>query len=355
MTGPGADFYWRFLVVLLNLAILAQAGVGWEGKGEIGEGDTVTTVEVASGVLQSEATVQTNDANRMFVSSSVNALEYATGGNSSAPDGDEAAVRSYAFLSPKTKVADASAEAPITPYISPVPIFGSLRNKIAIAEMHTSDGKLLASVTFDWCHNGEDSTMEPSVMVHPSLDSLCPMQWGRKKLEGASKYSKCAYQISQGVIDTAEDGETCASTSSAQEWQVWDPLKARGKVSASSSSLDYILQEMNGDPQDKCDSTHYRNKTASCPAGALSRTHGTYNLYYDNLLGRHPKFIGRTLLQVGATADGNELSCSPIRFSQNCAYVGAFEETPPSPHFAYFFCANLSSCASTVPSRILLP
>ena len=198
------------------------------------------------------------------------------------------------------------------------PPYESLRNKIAIAEVHKRDGEYMGSVSFDWCHNAED-TMEPSALVALRLDELCPVQWGRKGGDQPAKFSKCAYQISLGGIGQEADGSACTAAKAAK---VWNPLQATVQTQASDDYLGFILEEIYGEPADSCDSTHYTNRTASCPAGALSRTHGSTKMYYDRFLGKYDRIIGRTLLLVGAAPGGYELSCSPIRFAENCAYKG---------------------------------
>lgn len=205
---------------------------------------------------------------------------------------------------------------------SPASRYATLKNRIAKAQLSSREGDVaLGEVTFDWCHNNRlQDESYPSVLVHVNFRNFnCSFGWGARRSPDEPE-NRCAYQISQEGVKRPDNGGACSAYS-----KVYDPMRAAVQKGGQESDIDLILEELFGEPRDKCDSTHNSNKLHSCPVGSLSRTHGTSLMYYDRTLGVQNDIIGRTFLLVSSTNTSSfdyALSCSPIAFWDNCEISG---------------------------------
>jgi len=196
--------------------------------------------------------------------------------------------------------------------------FESLKNKKAQAKIKDASGKDLGAISFEWCHNTEQRfghAAAINVLVAVDLPT-CSFLWSGDSSSSDTNGTNCAYQISSGHIDSPAVGQSCSSIT-----KVYDPMHAAVQQDPGHSTLELILEELFGVPTDRCDSTFNSEKLTSCPAGSLSRQHGTGNMYFDYNLGIHNEIIGRSLLLVKNAAGSSDYSlhCSPITFWDNCA------------------------------------
>ena len=202
------------------------------------------------------------------------------------------------------------------------PMYESLRNRKAQAKIKDASGKDLGAISFEWCHNTEQRfglNTAINVLVAVDLPS-CSFLWSGDSHAGESNGTNCAYQISSGHIEGPATGETCSSVS-----EVYDPMKAAvQRQRARQDEPGLILEELFGVLTDRCDSTFNSDKLTSCPAGSLSRQHGTGNMYFDYNLGIHNDIVGRSLLLAKSISGSPDYSlhCSPITFWDNCATSG---------------------------------